>query len=364
MKDKLAIVGCAHNTRNNVNYDDSNLDIWVFNETAQKEWCKRSDLVIQIHDRASWMNPLNQNGKDHGKWLMSGDTPIIYMFEKYSEVPRSVKYPMQEIMDKLLPNFIVDSERGRKDFFTSSAAYAFALAIYFNYKEIHTYGIEMTDDVEYQEQQPCSMFWTGIAIGRGIKWVSHSHMFDVPLYPSETIIGLDKEMFRDKIKLLESQHNNLKEKYLEVKNKTNQVIKQFENSEMFRSEMMQLMRKSAETGQEFGKLDGAKKENEKFYERAMAMEETSRTYVFYKNEFVRDKDIAIAGQQKMLDDVNISGIKLQKVIDKIKPNLQDSEKNEYFRELKNNLENYIKFSMALGMYSGMIEEDDRFIEMI
>jgi hypothetical protein len=123
LREKLAIVGCATHTRDDVDYNDQTFDIWVFNESASKEWCKRADGVFQMHAEAIWKNPLNRGDAEHGKWLMSGNTPTIFMLEQYPEIPKAVKYPRKEVVKKLLKNLTVDSERGRKDYFTSTIAY-------------------------------------------------------------------------------------------------------------------------------------------------------------------------------------------------------------------------------------------------
>ena len=46
VKNKVAIVGCAERTRDDVDYNDPDLDIWVLNESAIKPWCKRADAVL------------------------------------------------------------------------------------------------------------------------------------------------------------------------------------------------------------------------------------------------------------------------------------------------------------------------------
>lgn len=59
------------------------------------------------------------------------------------------------------------------DYFTSTIAYAIALAIFNGATEIDLYGVTMEVESEYHYQKPCVDFWCGVAKGRGIKVVSH-----------------------------------------------------------------------------------------------------------------------------------------------------------------------------------------------
>ena len=364
MKSKLAIVGCAPRTRDDVDYTDPDLDIWVFNESAMKEWCKRADGVFQIHDETIWKNPLNRGDKEHGAWLMSGNTPPIYMLKKYPEVPNSVAYPKDKIVKKYLKNFTVDSERARKDFFTSTIAYAFALGIYMGYKEIHTYGVELADEAEYRQQQPAAMFWTGIGIGKGIKWVSHSNMFDAPLYPDEMFVGLDKNIFDKKIKELTPQCEIVQKEYIEVKNKTQELFKHFEDVGTGVTEFVESIRHQAEIGQKFGILDGARQENERFWTRSNAMEAMTGTYVFSRHEFARDQNaIGVRREEAKKQLIEAAG-ECQKLIDRIEPKVFDSERRAQFKRLLEAIDVYVKLAVCVGMYTGAINEDQLFMDLV
>jgi hypothetical protein len=364
VRDKLAIVGAATRTRDDVPYDDPNLDIWMFNEMPQKDYAKRCDAVFQLHEAAIWKNPLNRGGGDHGAWLMSGNTPTVYMLEQYPEVPKCVKYPKDEIVEALLPNFTVDSERARKDFFTSTIAYSFALGIYLGYKEIHTYGVELADEDEYRQQQPAAMFWTGIAIGRGVKWVSHSQMFDAPLYPAETFIGLDKKIFTEQITALNPGKQAANAEYIKYKGQAAEAIKHYEQSGAGVEEMTQAIKAQAEAGNRFGVIDGAIQENERFFGRADAMEKMTGVYVFSKHEFNRDQAAIGVRREQAVGDLNNTAVELQKIINRIDPKRFDSQRRKDFVALREQIEAYVKAAVVVGMYTGAINEDERFMSLL
>jgi len=364
VKNKLAIIGCATQTRDDVDYNDPDLDIWVFNESCTKDWCKRADGVFQMHMDTIWKNPLNRGDKEHGAWLMSGDTPTVFMLEKYPEVPKSEKYPMQEIVDKYLGGLTVDSERGRKDFFTSTIAYSLALGLYKGYKEIHTYGVELADEDEYRDQQPCAMFWMGLIVGNGIKLVSHSQMFDAPLYPIETFIGLDKQVFQDKVISLEPECKEAQEEYARLKEIANAKFKSFEDVGSGLEEMQKSFYDLAQAGQKFGILDGARQENERIFGRASAMEQMTGTYVFSRHEFNRDQAAIGVEREKIIVAFKNQAVECQRIINRIEPKRFDSHRRRLLKDLQEALDKYIVLSVRIGMYTGAINEDSRFMELL
>jgi hypothetical protein len=362
MKSKLAIVGCASQTRDSVDYEDKDLDIWVFNESAQKSWCKRADAVLQLHDRPVWKSPVNRGDEKHGEWLMSGNTPLIWMWEKYPEVPKAERLPREDIVDTLLKTLEIDSERGRKDFFTSTTAFAIALGIHLGYKEIHTYGIELMDEEEYREQQPCAMFWMGLAVGRGVKLVTHSQMFDAPLYPIETFVGLDKTLFSDQIAALSPKRDAARDTYIKIKADVDELIKKFEESGSgSKEELVNAIQNQAKYGQEFGLLDGAIQENDRYFQRSFAMEQMTKTYVFSRHEFRRDLTQIGVNRQNALTDLNNAAVEVQRIINRIEPKVFDSLRRQAFKQLGEAIDNYIKQAVIIAMYTGAINEDDRFI---
>ena len=126
MKSTLAIIGSHSGTRGQYDWTRSDCDAWVFNEAlsssqvlrrSAEELRKRGDpikaqiqeeqafvpddgvsAVFQLHLPAIWKNPKNRNDPHHYEWLKSGNTPDIYMLEAFEEVPRAIKYPLDEVI--------------------------------------------------------------------------------------------------------------------------------------------------------------------------------------------------------------------------------------------------------------------------
>ena len=172
-------------------FDRNDCDIWVFNEALNTDWCKRADGVFQIHAPVIWRSATNRNDPKHYQWLQSGETPVIFMQEKYSEVPKSEKFPLEKVFDKF-----PEAER----YFTSSVGYALALAIYKEYKTIEVYGVEMETNTEYGHQRVGVAYWCGLAAGRGIKVDFHSPTFyTAPLYGYEGNLMIPIDFYQKRI---------------------------------------------------------------------------------------------------------------------------------------------------------------------
>lgn len=164
---KVCIVGSNKLTLPLVDWGQD-ADYWVFNEMAAFPWAKKVTGVFQMHVPAIWRNTKNTNHAGHYAWLQEKHGYPIYMQDAYPDVPDCEKYPFDEICAALLPGLSRKSGEGVR-YFTSSAAYALALAIYKGYKEIEIVGIEMASDTEYARQRDGVTFWMGIAIGRGVR---------------------------------------------------------------------------------------------------------------------------------------------------------------------------------------------------
>jgi len=84
----------------------------------------------------------------------------LYTTVPYKDIPNAILYPLEEVVDYFkLP----------VPYFTSGPEYMIAWAIKEGFEEIHMYGLNMTVHKEYIDQKPGVEFWTGIALGKGIK---------------------------------------------------------------------------------------------------------------------------------------------------------------------------------------------------
>lgn len=201
----VAIVGSQAQTRELAPFDEPDIDIWVFNEAANSEWCKRADAVFQMHIAPIYRSPNNRSDPDHWKWLQQPHAGLtVYMQDVDALVPCSVRYPLDEVAAALLQGFRQGVERLSRRYFTNTIAYALALAIYQGYERILVYGVEMSSETEYVFQRPCVLFWVGLALGRGIQvdFVSGDSIFDVPLYGYDGIIESRPEDYSDRIEEL------------------------------------------------------------------------------------------------------------------------------------------------------------------
>ena len=199
---KLAIVGTHPDTRNNAPFDDPDVDIWVFNESAQttpeyypndpdKQWCKRWDAVLQLHKKEVYASPTNWVNNRHWEWLQRehGPNKTIWMQEHDNQVPNCKKYPLDEIL-ATVPG-------ARYKWFTSTPSYAVALGIYLGYKDIGLYGLDMNSNTEYGYQLLNFVFWVGVCEGLGINLfhVSNKRYFSEKLYGYEGEIQIQRDYF-------------------------------------------------------------------------------------------------------------------------------------------------------------------------
>ena len=82
----------------------------------------------------------------------------FFSVRKYSEIPTSISYPLDEVIDAL-----------GTDYFTNSIDYMIAYAVYTKVDEINLYGVNMVVGSEWAFEKPGVDFWVGYAKGRGIE---------------------------------------------------------------------------------------------------------------------------------------------------------------------------------------------------
>lgn len=160
---KVALVGSAAGWQD-APYHDPSYEIWSLNNVYNK---------IRSHPNGRWTRwfDIHDNVKDrqkHRQQLAKLGCPV-YVFQEYPDIPNSVLYPLEEIKREFFRNV------NRKQFFTSSIPYMIALAIYEGYDEISLYGINQALKTEYAKHLPCTDFWLGVAVGRGIKVEVQKH---------------------------------------------------------------------------------------------------------------------------------------------------------------------------------------------
>jgi hypothetical protein len=289
--DTVILFGTNTFTRHLIDWTRDDAEYWCWNEIGSLKddrpgyWAKRVDLLIQIHASPIWKNPNNLNhgrhqtlengikSNSHYDWLQRPHEYPIYMQEHYDDVPSSVKYPKEEIIKALLPNIWrdVNGKIEQVKHFSSSTAYAIALAIYQGKKKIEMVGIEMTSDTEYVRQRPGVFFWLGIAIGRGIDVVLHSPLLMKDKdygYTGEVMI--QRQEFEMSCRSLDKIVEDAKARAFEAKGRTQALLDALTKttSQNDANRLMQEFMKALNTAQDatfnYGQMAGRYEENTRY----------------------------------------------------------------------------------------------------
>lgn len=148
---KIAILGSAPSSLSLAPFDDPSWTIWGCSPGAAAN-IRRADAFFELHRWGQeWLT------QEYRQWLGSFNAPV-YMIEKVAEVPNSVVYPKDDMVNEFGPYF-----------FTSTPAWMLALAIKMQPEEIGIWGIDMAAAGEYSEQKPGCIHFIQIAKDRGIK---------------------------------------------------------------------------------------------------------------------------------------------------------------------------------------------------
>jgi hypothetical protein len=152
----LAIVGNATGIHQNPVFQ-TDAEVWGFG--GRGPTLPRLNVLFQLHQPLAWEEtPFVE------EWLKSNTTIPVYMRKAYPQFSRSLAFPFEEVY-RLTQHI---RHRGEPlKYFTSSPAYAIALAILQEYPRIKVCGLDLIDD-EYVSQKDCLTFWQGFAAGRGI----------------------------------------------------------------------------------------------------------------------------------------------------------------------------------------------------
>lgn len=193
-RSKVCIVGYAENSRHLAWFDDPDCEIWGVNQLTR--FIPREDRHFQIHT--------NWDAKEHwaahtdqAAWLKACPIPV-YMIGHEPAIPNSLAYPVQWVKEQLGLAGDPDIEKSGLDYFTSSIAFMYALAIAEGFKEIGIYGIDLIIGREYDFEKACVEFYMGIAHARGIQihrpensallWQSHRYGYETA--PNYGFFGL------------------------------------------------------------------------------------------------------------------------------------------------------------------------------
>ena len=164
-KSKVAIVGFAPSTmaESRFLFDDPDCEIWGLNQlymtynTGQNlpDIAKNCDRWFQIHHRVTYDANIVRDHSHHDWMAKQKDFPI-YMQEHNPEIPMSVRFPKEKIIDEF------------GTYFTNSISWEIALAIQEGFEKIYLYGVDMATHSEYAYERPSVEYFLGWAKGRGI----------------------------------------------------------------------------------------------------------------------------------------------------------------------------------------------------
>ncbi len=128
-------------------------EIWAIGSAFT--YHKSVDRIFLMHDPRQ---ELIYEDRDYFKKVRDYDKPI-YSQEKCDVLgPKNAAYPV----DYVLSHFPVV-------YYTNAVCWMLALAILMEPEEIVYHGIDMQVAVEYHNERGATEFWTGIAMGKGIK---------------------------------------------------------------------------------------------------------------------------------------------------------------------------------------------------
>lgn len=355
MKDTLVIMGSHPRTRGLFDFN-RDVDIWIFNEAMSQSWAKRADGVFQLHIPTIWRNPNNRNDPKHYEWLKSGNTPPVFMQEKYDDVPNSVQFPKDEILS-MLPNARQNGELIRE--VSCSPAWALAYAIYLGYKRIEIYGVELASNTEYHYQQANFKYWLGVAVGRGIEVNLHSDMFNAPLYGYEGEVFVPYDEFGARVTELEEKRDET-EFISEMKKLEIEVdkLRHMDNTKA----VLEGVNSTIIAAVRLGAVDGAIQENKKYIQKADAMKAQSDDFVFSRQEF----EYYSAGLQKETEKIKNELQALKGQLDiyhdsVLKAAKESPKRDKLLAGYKGMLSRFIAGNNKLGIYMGAMNENNRYM---
>ncbi len=362
MKDTVIILGTHPRTRGEFDFSRTDCDIWIFNEALKTPtnngFAPRADAVFQLHIPTIWKNPNNRNDPNHYQWLQSGDTPEILMQEAYPDVPKSVRFPREEVL-WIIGNARANGQPIRE--VSCSPSWALAYAIYKGYKRIEIYGVELESNTEYSYQQGNFKFWVGVAVGRGIEVEIHSTMFDNPQYGYEGEVEIPYTDFDARLQELNPQIAAVREEYKAQAIATTQAIEEFGRRDNSK-ELLTAVKRQSEAGQRLGLLEGMAQANEYYKRKADAMLQASDNFVFSRQEFeynagkaqkqgieVQSAYNAIAGQLEMMHSATVNSAK------------DSPKRRKNLDGYKTLLNRYFALGNQLAGWAGAAQENQRYM---
>ena len=351
-------------------------EIWMFNEAPNfkkdngKLLYPKCDVVFQMHHEAIWKNPKNRSDEGHYKWLKSGKTPDVYMQKKYPEIPKSIKYPIKSVTS-LSDNvrMVIDGKKQRITNFSSSPDYAFALVVDQwkkgkRYKQVEIHGIELAMVSEYQYQRTGFGFWIGYLTALGVKVLLFNSIFNTPMYGYEGDVIIPSKEFERRITNLEAQLDDNRDAYNQDAREFLEGLHELLEKDITKEVELKL-NELARRGEHAGIINGRIKENQRYIEKAIAMEKVAGTSVFSVGDF----DGPRVSLSKQLGQVQIEAVNLNAKINSQLSELLKFKKGTKKRqksvdEFGTEVATLLNKNMLLFHVSGAIQENQYYIDSI
>ncbi len=177
-KKTVALVGMAATSCSLAPFNHPEVELWALNEMHHYEWLTRATRWFQIHHTKFYTRDVAKRGiRGHYDWLKENAWDIpIYMQYWHEEIPKSVAYPLHDVLKLVFGNMLVGKKHIKN--FYSTLDYMFGVAILEGrrgiegekkFDRIEIYGFEMGHDTEYVWQKASANFWIGYALALGIE---------------------------------------------------------------------------------------------------------------------------------------------------------------------------------------------------
>lgn len=341
---KLAIVGTHPDTRELAPWNDPSWEIWAFNEVlGQQTWCKRADVIFQMHDPAIYRSPHNRSHAGHWEWLQQDHGDLkIYMQAVDPLVPNSVPYPLEDV-------YALGANFNRDLLLTSSIAQALALAALIGYDHISVYGVEMKSNTEYHHQREAVIAWVYYLLGQGatVDFIGGEELFNKRLY------GYDGSLFQT-VNPFDERAAELKEQIAELNKEIERADKALSRS-FYNGSLAQRICEYSDLKTRLGKLEGALHEAERYGHKCAAMLVDAGLCYIDRNEYEGAASQAHQDAAKFGQDV----YRTLGYVEVISASWAASQSPTVRPQLANALETHFQVAYNSGFAQGIVDENQR-----
>lgn len=284
----LVIMGSHTNGSQYFDWTRKNCEVWLFNEAPQSDKYKQCDLFFQLHHEAIWKSPKNRSNEEHYKWLKSGKTPKVFMQDKFNDVPKSEKYPLNEVLNltENTKTFVKDKTIDFRCFYSSpDFALAYLAKLWKQgkkYKKVELWGIELETESEYKYQRTGFGFWIGYLTALGVPLELYTSIFDIPVYGYEGDIEITSKHITERLGILSKEIKNYD--YAKKTQDIFNLVPKLENTDASK-EIENRLNKFTKEYEKLGITSGQIKESNRYLEKALAMENEAQSSVFSQGEF-------------------------------------------------------------------------------